>query len=107
MAVVSSRRATSPCFPARGRLTRTYNQAWTLFVIDEVHAVVGLCRPAHIPILMMSGTTHDVITRSLRDWLVVVTDESEDRCMQIPVRFDDDRALIELVTASVGRCTWA
>jgi hypothetical protein len=101
------------------RFTRCYNQAFQLCVIDEVHhlagdrgpvlsAVIGMCRSATIPILMLSGTTHEAVTRSLRDvyadGLVVIVNEDDSRCMQVPIRVDDDTALAELVSASVVQC---
>jgi hypothetical protein len=75
---------------------------------DQLSAVVGLCRSERIPILMLSGTTHEAVTRSLRDVyakeLLVIVNEDDSRCMQVPIRIDDDTALVELVTASVVRC---
>jgi hypothetical protein len=99
-----------------GPLKHTYADAIRLVVIDEIHnlasdrgviisAIIGLCRAYDIPVLMMSGTTHERVRAALDACygakLCVLSSDGDARCLQIPVRFDDDKALVDLVLTSV------
>jgi hypothetical protein len=106
-----------PLLPGFAR-SKTYNDAIKLVVIDEIHylasdrgpvlsAVIGLCRYSRIPVLMMSGTTHERVSMALWDvygeHMTEIDNPTDGRCRQVPIRVDDDRMLLDLVTASVVR----
>jgi hypothetical protein len=104
-------------YPASTRLNKIDDQATQLVLIDEIHLLAGdrgpvlseviaLCLEHEIPILLLTGTIHQAIPVSFRDTFPLLIQISSGPVIdysQIPVRFDDEVAMIDMSTYSATR----
>jgi superfamily II helicase len=103
-------------YPGSNKLKRRLHQSIRLVVIDEIHhlasdrghvvsSIRGLCLHFKIPVLVMTGTPHELIRIALKeiyeDRLTTIINKDESLCHQLVIRIDDDATLHEMIIQSL------
>jgi hypothetical protein len=103
-------------YPGSHKLNRRLHQSIRLVVVDEIHhlasdrghvvsSILGLCLHFGIPVLMMTGTPHELIRKALREVyeekLTTIVNKDESLCHQLAIRIDDDATLYEMIVQSL------